>query len=151
MKKLLSLIVVVVALSSAGSLLAHHSFGSLFDAERVIRLTGVVTKFEWVNPHTFIVAEVTGADGRTEQWALEGPAPNFLARLGYSANSIKPGESIEVCGYGTKDGLVTKRLIMLAELVTLPDDDLPRLWQDYGQHRCRDAAGSGGFRGREFR
>jgi Family of unknown function (DUF6152) len=151
MKRFFSLIVGVAALFTAGSLLAHHSFASMFDEGKVIRLKGVVTKFEWINPHSYIVADVIGADGKTEQWALEGPTPRLLTRLGYSETSIKPGETIEVCGYGTKEGLVTNRRVMLAELLTLPDGGLPRLWQDYGQHRCRDAQGPNGFRGHEFK
>jgi len=149
MKRFLSLIVGVAVLLSASSLLAHHAFASLFDANRLMRHKAVVTKFEWVNPHTYIVADVTKPDGKTEQWSMEGPAPGLLKRLGYSATSIKPGETIEVCGYGTKEGIANNR-VMLVELLKFPDGGLPHLWQDYGQHRCRDAAGPAGFRGWEF-
>jgi hypothetical protein len=139
-----SLIVVLAAVLTAGSLFAHHAFAPVFNGEKVVRLKGVVTKFEWVNPHTWIIMDVKGADGKTEHWALEGPGINNLARKGYAPNSIKPGEPIEACGYGTRDAAVRidpstgeSRHIMNAELLTLTDGG-PRLWAGYGQGKCLD-------------
>jgi hypothetical protein len=157
MKRLLSLAFGLAAIFTAGSLLAHHSFASLFSGEKMVRVKGVIKKFEWINPHSFIIVDVAGSDGKTEQWALEGPAINLLSRQGYSPASLKPGETIQACGYGTREGIGPRvdpasgasSQIMLVELLTLPEGGLPRLWQDYGQHKCRDAQGPGGFRERE--
>ena len=88
-----SLIVILAVLFTAGSLCAHHSFAPTFDADKVVRLKGVVTRFEWVNPHSYIIVDLKGADGKTDQWALEGPAPNQLTRRGYDMTSIKPGDT----------------------------------------------------------
>jgi hypothetical protein len=136
---------VALALFDGGLLSAHHSFAPMFDGERHVRLRGVVARFELVNPHSFIVVDVAGADGRTEQWALEGPSVRGLARRGYTEASIKPGEIVEACGYLTRDPaprLDPKtgvfRRVMNVELLTL-SNGTPRLWQDYGLRRCRDA------------
>ena len=89
-----SLIVILAALITAGTLYAHHAFAPTFDADKVVRVKGVVTRFEWVNPHSFIIVDLKAGDGKTDQWALEGPAPNQLTRRGYDMGSIKPGDAV---------------------------------------------------------
>jgi Family of unknown function (DUF6152) len=143
-----SLIVILAALFTAGSLCAHHAFAPTFDADKVVRIKGVVTRFEWVNPHSYIIVDLKGADGKTDQWALEGPAPNQLTRRGYDMTSIKPGDLIEACGYGTRDSAPkidpnsgAPRHLMVVELLTLTDGGA-REWSPYGQTKCRDAQAS---------
>src|SRR6185436_9852072 len=101
--KAFSSLIVILTLFTAGSLCAHHAFAPTFDADKVVRIKGVVTRFEWVNPHSYIIVDLKDADGKTVQWALEGPAPNQLVRRGFDTTSIKPGDSVEACGYGTRD------------------------------------------------
>jgi hypothetical protein len=144
-KALSSVIVMLAALFTAGTLFAHHAFAPTFDGNKVVRLKGVVTRFEWVNPHSYIIVDLKGADGKTDQWALEGPAPNQLIRRGYAMTSIKPGDPIEACGYGTRDAAPkidpssgAVRHIMVVELLTLADG-FAREWSPYGQTKCRDA------------
>ena len=143
-----SLIVILAALFTAGTLYAHHAFAPTFDGDRVVRVKGVVSRFEWVNPHSYIIVDLKGADGVTEQWALEGPAPNQLTRRGYAMTSIKPGDHVEACGYGTRDTAPridpssgAARHIMVVELLTLADGGA-REWSPYGQTKCRDAQAS---------
>ena len=140
-----SLIVILAALFTTGSLRAHHAFAPTFDADKVVRIKGVVTRFEWVNPHSYIIVDLKGADGQTEQWALEGPAPNQLIRRGYATTSIKPGDPVEACGYGTRNATPkvdpnsgAARHLMVVELLTLAEGGA-REWSPYGQTKCRDA------------
>ena len=60
---------------------AHHS-GAMFDMAHLITLTGVVTKVEWTNPHTFMYVNVTNDKGVVEEWAIEVNSPNFLRHNG---------------------------------------------------------------------
>ena len=143
-----SLVVILAALFTAGTLFAHHAFAPTFDGEKVVRIKGVVTRFEWVNPHSFIIVDLKGADGKTEQWALEGPAPNQLTRRGYDMTSIKPGDPVEACGYGTRDTTPkvdpnsgAARRLMVVEMLTLVEGGA-REWSPYGMTKCRDAQGA---------
>ena len=144
-KKFVSVALVFAALLTAGSLFAHHAFAPMFNGEKIVHVKGIVMRFDWVNPHSFIIVDVKGADGKTEQWELEGPAPNQLVRRGYTVTSVKPGDAVEACGYALRDTSLkidpnsgALRHIMNVELLTLTDGGT-RVWQDYGQRKCRDA------------
>jgi len=86
------------------TLLAHHAFAAEFDANKPIKLEGVVTKMEWINPHAWIHIEVKRPTGTVEKWMIEGGTPNTLLRRGFTKNSLVPGTKIVVDGYQAKDG-----------------------------------------------
>jgi Family of unknown function (DUF6152) len=97
-------VLVIAGLVTAGSpLLAHHSFAS-FDMSKEQTITGVVSRFDWTNPHTFIWVDVMNDKGVTESWAIEGMSPNYLGRRGWSKNSVKPGEKITLSIRPLKEG-----------------------------------------------
>jgi len=83
---------------------AHHSFSAEFDANSPIELTGVVTKVEWMNPHTFFYIDVEGENGEYQNWALELGSPNGLMRRGWTRNSLKVGDTVTVSGSRARDG-----------------------------------------------
>ena len=95
---------VISGLVIGGSALsAHHSFAA-FDMSKEQTITGVVSRFDWTNPHTFIWVDVVNEKGVTESWAIEGMSPNYLGRRGWSKNSVKPGEKITVSVRPLKEG-----------------------------------------------
>jgi hypothetical protein len=99
---------IAIALSAlcavAVPVLAHHAFAAEFDEKRPIKLEGKVTKFELINPHSWIHIDVTGNDGKTTEWMVEGGSPNSLFRNGFTKNSLPSGTVILVDGYQAKDG-----------------------------------------------
>lgn len=100
----------MVAAAAAGFLAmglpvwAHHAFAAEFDASKPLKLQGTVTKWELVNPHSWIHLDVKGTDGKTVEWMVEGGSPNSLFRLGFTKDSLPPGTQIVVEGYAAKDG-----------------------------------------------
>ena len=68
-------------------LLAHHSFGAEYDANKPITLTGVVTKIEWTNPHSYFYVDVKDEDGQVANWKFEGYPPGPLYRIGWKKDT----------------------------------------------------------------
>jgi len=99
-----------VAAALAGLLLAvspiraHHAFAAEYDAKKQVRLEGVVTAMEWINPHAWIHIDVTGPDGKVTSWMVEGGSPNILLRRGFNKGSLEKGQKITVDGFQAKDG-----------------------------------------------
>lgn len=89
---------------AARPLVAHHAFSAEFDAKRPVKLRGVVTKMEWINPHSWIHVDVKDASGKVTEWMVEGGAPNALLRRGFTKKSLPVGTEVLIEGYQAKDG-----------------------------------------------
>ena len=102
--RLLAVLVTAMLAGSAIPVFAHHSFAAEFDASKPVNLTGVVTKVEWMNPHTYFYVDVKNADGKVENWACEMGSPNGLVRQGWTRNTLKVGMVVALEGTRAKDG-----------------------------------------------
>jgi hypothetical protein len=86
-------------------IVAHHSFSAEFDASKPFKLTGVVTKIEWQNPHTLFYLDITdAASKKVTNWAFEMGSPNGLMRNGWTRNTLKIGDVVTVEGSLARDG-----------------------------------------------
>ena len=112
-----AVVLLVSGLGAALPALAHHSFAAEFDASQPIKLKGVVTKVEWMNPHIYIYLEVKDENGKVVNWAAEGAPPNSLYRNGWRKDSLKAGDAVTMEAFRAKDGSSTVNV----RVVVLPD------------------------------
>ena len=84
---------------------AHHSFAVFFDNEQgVVSVRGVVTEFNFKNPHGIIRLNVKNKSGAVEEWKAETNSPSILERRGWKRDSIKVGDEIVIEGWRARDG-----------------------------------------------
>jgi len=112
-----SVVVAGVGLLMAAPSFAHHSFEAEYDSAKPIKITGTVTKVEWMNPHARFYVDVKDEKGAIANWNFELGSPNVLKRQGWQRDSLKAGDTVTVEGYLAKDGsmLANARRVTLAD------------------------------------
>ncbi len=113
MKILFVLLATLVSLSA----LAHHNYRLRYDYESVITLTGVVTEFDWRNPHVRIFMDVEDENGNVTNWIMPTGAPGVLNRIGVTPDTLQPGDTLVVSGGPSRNGSSEMR----ARSMTLED------------------------------
>jgi hypothetical protein len=98
---------IIISLMSATLLAipvwAHHS-GTMFDDTKEITVTGVVKEFQYTNPHSWLLIDVKGEDGKVITWGFEAEGPSTLTRSGIRPSDFKVGTKITMTGHPMKDG-----------------------------------------------
>jgi hypothetical protein len=103
----------LVFLLTAHPLPAHHG-NSDYDSEHLLTLKGIITKFEFINPHAQLHLDVKNDQGNIDEWSIEMGSPNSMRRLGWNRNTVKVGDQITVTGRPLKNG---NKVLMLQKLL----------------------------------
>jgi hypothetical protein len=102
MKQLGIVLALVAVVAFGGRAAAHHS-AAQFDFSKSVSLTGVVKKFQAINPHMRLILEVSDAKG-TREVEFEGHSTNNMYRAGYRDKMIQVGDKITVYAAPLRDG-----------------------------------------------
>jgi hypothetical protein len=84
---------VLLAAGLTAPVSAHHSF-AMFDTGKPVTIEGLVTSFEWTNPHAYIEVDVPDAKGGQTHWSIELGSPSILMRAGWKFNTLKKGDKV---------------------------------------------------------
>jgi hypothetical protein len=109
-------LVVTTSLALAPPVLAHHSF-VMFDTANPITLNGVVTAFQWTNPHVYIELDVPDGARGARHWTIELGSTSILMRGGWKFNILKKGDRITAVVSPLRSGEPGS----LLSRITLPD------------------------------
>jgi hypothetical protein len=83
-------------------LAAHHS-RAIYDQQRTVALEGVVTKYQWANPHVYLYVETQDDSGDATEWVLESNVTTIMRRRGWSKDTFAPGDHVTVRGNPARD------------------------------------------------
>lgn len=104
-------------LAASAPAFAHHST-SMYDMDNPVTITGTVKRFEWTNPHAYIIMAVKDENSKKEvEWVVEMMSLNHLKSYGWMHTTVKPGDVITCTGGPARSGQTT----MIASLIKLPD------------------------------
>ena len=93
-------IVVVIAASTAS---AHHS-ATMFEQTKQVTVEGVVKEFQYTNPHSWLMVDVTDKNGKVTTWGFEAEGPSTLQRAGIRPSVFPAGTKVTMTGRPMKDG-----------------------------------------------
>jgi hypothetical protein len=124
-KLLVALMVTVGLLSVSALLMAHHGNAAYNDKPTEYK-NAKITKFNWANPHALIFFDAKDAKGNVVNFTVETAAPQALRLIGWSKESLTPGDSVTVVAYMSKNGNPAGRLnkIVLSDGTELHDTQL---------------------------
>ena len=81
---------------------AHHSISGVYDSSKRLTVEGVVTEFQFVNPHPFLLIEGVGGEHEGQIWRLEMDNRFELSDIGVTANTFKAGDRVVASGSGSR-------------------------------------------------
>jgi hypothetical protein len=103
MKRVAVMACVAATLMAVSAAFAHHS-ASMFEPAKTVTLMGVVKEFQYTNPHSWLIVNVTGADGTVTAWGFEAEGPSTLLRAGIRKSDLSPGTKLTITGHPMRDG-----------------------------------------------
>ena len=92
-------------------LAAHHS-RAIYDQERIVTLEGVVTKYEWANPHVYLYVETLGDSVDAVVWAMESNVTTIMRRRGWTRDTFAPGDRVTVRGNPARNSTRNMALVV---------------------------------------
>ena len=102
-------LIAALAAGFSGASHAHHSF-AIYDIDNKISRTGVLTLFEFTQPHIQLVLEAVLEDGSTETWEIESMAPRRWDSFEHPRDVAEVGETVTILGWPARDGSDTMAL-----------------------------------------
>jgi hypothetical protein len=110
-----SVVVAAMTMGGTGPARAHHSF-AMFDTSNQVTLTGVVSAFEWTNPHVYIEIDVPDGQG-VRHWTIELGSTSILMRGGWTFTTVRKGDRVTAVVSPLRSGEPGS----LLSRITLPD------------------------------
>ena len=92
------MIILITALLSTVTLVAHHSVSALYDAQKSIKIEGTIISFSFRSPHSLLIVEAPDSEGKMKRWDVAWNAARELAGQNITRESIKSGDKVVISG-----------------------------------------------------
>ena len=99
-----NLLAVFILMAIAAPVFSHHSEAAEYDANQIVKVTGVIKKVEWENPHVWFYVDVKDESGKITTWGFSTQPPGALMRRGITKDALKIGAVVNVTGARARDG-----------------------------------------------
>jgi hypothetical protein len=96
-------LVIVGFLAASVPLFAHHGT-AVYDTSKTLIVKGMVAEYVWANPHVYAKVDTKDDSGNTVRWTLEAQNPITETDLGWTKNTFKPGDEVEIDVKPAKNG-----------------------------------------------
>jgi len=93
----------IVLLAATVPLCAHHG-NAAYDTDKSVNVKGTVTAYIWANPHVFVKVDVKDDSGNVAHWIVEAQNPVSMSQIGWSRDTFKPGDQVEIDAIPAKNG-----------------------------------------------
>jgi hypothetical protein len=103
MKKAIRKVAILGVALAFGAAQAHHST-AMFDNDKTVKVAGTVKELQYTNPHSWLLVDVAGPDGKVVTWSFEAQGPSTLSRAGIKYSSLQPGDKVIVATHPMRDG-----------------------------------------------
>jgi hypothetical protein len=105
MRKTLRTIAIAIVLLLAVSvpIFAHHG-GAAYETDKSVIVKGTVTDYIWSNPHVFVKVDVKDDKGNMAHWIVEAQNPVSMMQIGWSKNTFKAGDEVEIDAMPARNG-----------------------------------------------
>src|SRR5437879_6201955 len=82
---------------------AHHS-AVMFDSTKEVTFEGTVKEFQYTNPHSWLLVDVTNKDRSVTTWGFEAEGPSTLMQRQIRPSDFPFGTKLTITGNPMKDG-----------------------------------------------
>ena len=82
---------------------AHHASAPFYDNTKSVEAEGVVTRFLFRNPHSFLFLDGEDENGETIAWEVEMGTAVSMSRRGWTPDTIQVGDRIRVVGQPSRN------------------------------------------------
>ena len=96
-------LVVALVVPAGSAVVAHHS-NTMFEQTKTVTVEGVVKEFQYSNPHSWLLVNVTDKHGKVTTWGFEAEGPSTLQRAVIRPSEFKVGTKVTMTGRPMKDG-----------------------------------------------
>jgi hypothetical protein len=90
--------------AATAPLIAHHSEAAQFDTTKPIKVTGAVSKVEWMNYHVWFYVNVKEDTRIVTTWRFSSLMQGIHKKKRFTKETLKPGDIVSVQGFRAKDG-----------------------------------------------